>query len=322
MAPKRFNALVMLVLSTMMLAHAASLSHSTAMSPSAGRLHGLSPLTVSTPSCFVSPGISQYPTFGSRSLAACRVPLALPLRSFGVSTRIRGLPDSVLSHINQKPRFLRSPLVLQQTGKDSDTADMEDEEEVEVVVKDIKTGKSIDCYVDEEVVVDGQEYALVYPCDTPVGDFLDTEVSPVISMQCWRMSIRIQTGKSWFLSMMMTFPNSFQEHTRLVPSKTSSSLTLLWSAGDIGDEEEDLDDLGEAVGSEGEDEEFVKVITSYEEKGVEYLVTEPLEPVLIIAKPGVVRESRSSHKWKFSRRSSKGQEEDILHSAGGEVMEE
>jgi hypothetical protein len=40
--------------------------------------------------------------------------------------------------------------------------------------------------------------------------------------------------------------------------------------------------MGEAT----DDEEFVRVITSfYDDSGVEYLITEPLEPVLIVAKP-------------------------------------
>ena len=48
--------------------------------------------------------------------------------------------------------------------------------------------------------------------------------------------------------------------------------------------EEDLDDDEEELGDAAEDEELVRVITSYEENGVEYLITEPLEPVLIITK--------------------------------------
>ena len=40
--------------------------------------------------------------------------------------------------------------------------------------------------------------------------------------------------------------------------------------------------MGEAT----DDEEFVRVITSfYDDSGVEYLITEPLEPVLIVVKP-------------------------------------
>ena len=104
----------------------------------------------------------------SPGLATCRIPSALPLRNF--DAKPRSVQDSILGQIKQHSRIMRTPLVLQQSKKDSETADMEEEEEVEVVVKDTKTGKTIDCYVDEEVVVDGQEYALVYPCDTPVGD--------------------------------------------------------------------------------------------------------------------------------------------------------
>jgi len=215
----------------------------------------------------------------SPGLAACRISSALPLRNFDAKTR--SVQDSILGQIKQHSRIMRSPLVLQQSNKDSDTADME-EEEVEVVVKDTKTGKTIDCYVDEEVVVDGQEYALVYPCDTPVvlayvdKDSDGEELIPVSDDDIPKL-----------------FPGAYKACAEQDVELIDSAVVLTLQ-GDIGDDEEDLEDLGEA----GEDEEFVKVITSYEEKGIEYLVTEPLEPVLIIAKPG--EQTKSKKKTYFT----------------------
>ncbi|EKX35740.1 hypothetical protein GUITHDRAFT_146296 [Guillardia theta CCMP2712] len=300
MTPERLNVVAMLALTTVMLAHVASLPHASAMSPSVGQPHSLSPLPLSRSSCFVSSAGATPSLTRSPGLAACRISSALPLRNFDAKTR--SVQDSILGQIKQHSRIMRSPLVLQQSNKDSDTADME-EEEVEVVVKDTKTGKTIDCYVDEEVVVDGQEYALVYPCDTPVvlayvdKDSDGEELIPVSDDDIPKLFPAGLASPFWCQGL-----------TRLVLSKMSSSLTQLSFShckccgsrgahgrlGDIGDDEEDLEDLGEA----GEDEEFVKVITSYEEKGIEYLVTEPLEPVLIIAKPG--EQTKSKKKTYFT----------------------
>ncbi|KAJ1484913.1 hypothetical protein T484DRAFT_2475964 [Baffinella frigidus] len=44
----------------------------------------------------------------------------------------------------------------------------EEEERDEIVVTDPISGKSIECYIDQDIEVDGKQYVLVYPCDTPV----------------------------------------------------------------------------------------------------------------------------------------------------------
>jgi len=146
--------------------------------------------------------------------------------------------------------------------------DEDEDSEEEVVVTDQETGKTIECYIDQDVTIDGKPYYIVYPCDTPVviayvdkeGD--EEELIPVPEEDIPRV-----------------FAGAYKACADMDTELVDSAVVLTLQGYE--DENEDDDDLGEA----GDDEEFVRVITSYDENGVEYLITEPLEPVLIITKP-------------------------------------
>lgn len=151
-----------------------------------------------------------------------------------------------------------------QNSEDEDDFDQE-----EVIVTDPDTGKTIECYVDQDVTIGGKPYYIVYPCDTPVviayvdKEGAEEELIPVSEDDIPRV-----------------FAGAYKACADLDAELVDSAVVLtLQGYEDLENEEEE--DLGDA----GDDEEFVRVITSYEENGVEYLITEPLEPVLIITKP-------------------------------------
>eukprot|EP00290_Baffinella_frigidus_P019553 CAMPEP_0180219252 /NCGR_PEP_ID=MMETSP0987-20121128/18323_1 /TAXON_ID=697907 /ORGANISM="non described non described, Strain CCMP2293" /LENGTH=296 /DNA_ID=CAMNT_0022179751 /DNA_START=65 /DNA_END=955 /DNA_ORIENTATION=+ len=160
----------------------------------------------------------------------------------------------------------------------------EEEERDEIVVTDPISGKSIECYIDQDIEVDGKQYVLVYPCDTPVVlayfDGGEQDLMPVPEDEVDKL-------------FAAAYKACAEQELELI-----NSAVVLTLQGDIEDLDEDADASGsaagrrmrvawdeDAFGEAGEDEEFVKVITSFKDGGMEYLVTEPLEPVLIIAKP-------------------------------------
>jgi len=157
----------------------------------------------------------------------------------------------------------------------------EEEEEKEVVVRDPETDKTIECYVDQEITVEGTTYSLVYPCDRPVviayvdkeGD--DEELVPLTDKDVEKI-----------------FPAAYKacaaEDVELV-----NSAVVMTLQGDLPDEDDEDTDVD--YGDVEEDQELVRVFTTFEESGVEYVVTEPLDPVLIVVKPdSKVRKSKSA----------------------------
>jgi len=121
---------------------------------------------------------------------------------------------------------------------------------------------------EQEIAIGGKNYVLVYPCDTPVVlayfDGGEQDLMPVAEEEVDAL-----------------FPAAYKACADQEMELINSAVVLTLQ----GDLDEDLDDDEDAFGEAGEDEEFVKVITSFKDGGMEYLVTEPLEPVLIIAKP-------------------------------------
>jgi len=172
---------------------------------------------------------------------------------------------------NLDSAFLRPSFQTMGSLQMASQDDMEDEYQDdldEVLVTDPDTKKTIECYIDQDVSIGGKPYYIVYPCDTPVviayvdnGD-AEEELIPVSEEDLPRV-----------------FAGAYKACAELEAELVDSAVVLtLQGYEDEIDEEEELGDAGD-------DEEFVRVITSYQENGVEYLITEPLEPVLIITKP-------------------------------------
>jgi len=200
---------------------------------------------------------------------------------FGVSPALR---PALRSSSTIPAPALRTPLALGSTRsrlafspagslKMSGGAELEDDEQQEVVVHDLESGKSVECYVDQRLTLDGNDYALVYPCDRPVvlafvdGDGDAEEMAPVPEGDIERV-----------------FPAAYRACAEQEVELVNSAVVLTLQ----GDLEDDLDAELEEYGEAGEDEEYVKVITSFTDAGIEYLVTEPLEPVLIVAKAALL----------------------------------
>mmetsp|Transcript_1429 Transcript_1429/g.3099 ORF Transcript_1429/g.3099 Transcript_1429/m.3099 type:complete len:285 (+) Transcript_1429:86-940(+) len=201
-------------------------------------------------------------------LAAARCPLPLTASSSLVPSLRTGLATPPL--LRGVRRLALTPLL----AKAEEAADVQEEEEVEIVVRDTETGKSIECYVDENLIIDDKPYVLAYPCDRPVviakieGEGEGEELIPVDDD-----------------SIGDIFEAAYKA-CAMCDAELIDSAVVLTLQGELEDDEEDEEEMLNSMGAAEEDEEFVKVLTSfYDADGTEFLVTEPLEPVIIIAKP-------------------------------------
>jgi len=203
---------------------------------------------------------------------------ALAPSIFGVMRPQLKVAGSKVGAATLRPAFENKRLyagALRMAAHDEDEEDFEDDQE-EVLVTDEDTGKTIECYVDQDVTIDGKTYYIVYPCDTPVviayvdkeGD--EEELVPVAEEDISRV-----------------FAGAYKACAD-IDCELADTAVVLTLQGYEDDTEEDEDDK---LGDAGDDEEFVRVITSYEDNGVEYLITEPLEPVLIITKADTTKKS-------------------------------
>lgn len=181
-----------------------------------------------------------------------------------------------------------------------------EDEPPEVVVRDTETDKTIECYVDQEINVDGKTYSLVYPCDRPVviayvdKEGEDEELVPLPDDDLDKI-----------------FPAAYKacaaEDVELV-----NSAVVLTLQGDLPDEDEDEDvDYGDVE----DDQELVRVFTSFTDAGVEYVITEPLDPVLIVVKPDPKAKKSKSAKPQFVLLSDEAELDNVMPSVN-KLLEE
>lgn len=133
------------------------------------------------------------------------------------------------------------------------------------------TGRTLECFVEHSIEVEGSEYVLLHPVDSPVeivtwkGDDEDEEAVPIENEQ--QIDLLFNTAKAVLA----------EENLKL--KRTAIVLTV---EGELPEEPED-DEPWEGNGS-GEDVDEFQWLASFFHNETEYAVYTPLDPFFIVAR--------------------------------------
>ena len=133
------------------------------------------------------------------------------------------------------------------------------------------TGRTLECFVEHSIEVEGSEYVLLHPVDSPVeivtwkGDDEDQEAVPIENEQ--QIDLLFNTAKAVLA----------EENLKL--KRTAIVLTV---EGELPEEPED-DEPWEGNGS-GEDVDEFQWLASFFHNETEYAVYTPLDPFFIVAR--------------------------------------
>jgi hypothetical protein len=137
-------------------------------------------------------------------------------------------------------------------------------------------GRSLPCYIEMSLEVDGQDYALLHPVDAPVEIFAwiedEAEEETLVSIEDAEINEIFATAQAVLAEQ------------NLILKRTAISLTV---EGDLPEVEEDevLTLEAEGPAEETEAEEYQLLAGFYHEEQ-EYAIYTPLDPLLLLARMG------------------------------------
>lgn len=142
-----------------------------------------------------------------------------------------------------------------------------------VILKD-DSGRSLPCYIEHSVEVNGQTYVLLMPVDTPVEIFAwpeDEQEDEPIPLSEEEIDKIFDTAKAVL------------EEQNLTLKRTAITLTV---SGELPDfpEEDELAQQEESAASEDEEYEELQWLASFYHEEEEYAIYSPLDPVFILAR--------------------------------------
>lgn len=145
-------------------------------------------------------------------------------------------------------------------------------EDVPTLLVQDDAGRTLLCDLEHLVPIDGQEYALLMPIDTPVSLFAwdgeDEDEPP-----------RLVEEEEEIEAVWPTASAVLQEQN-LTLIRSAVTLTVEGELPDLEDEEDEAESFDE----EGEvEEEFIHLVSFYHEEQ-EYSFFVPLEPIYVVAK--------------------------------------
>lgn len=138
-----------------------------------------------------------------------------------------------------------------------------------VIVTDA-AGRSLNCYIEHELELEGQDYVLLMPVDSPVEIFVwlegeDDEEEAVL----------VEDDAE--IDKLFPIASAVLQEQNLKLKRTAVALTV---EGDIPDLEEESD----TADVEGEDQEEFQLLTSFYHEEQEYAIYTPLDPFFILAR--------------------------------------
>lgn len=148
-----------------------------------------------------------------------------------------------------------------------DNLDMEVET---VTLTDEKTGRTLDCTIEQSIEIEGDEYVLLLPVDSPVeifawqGDEEDEEAVPI--------------DDDSEIERLFSVAKAVLEEQNLTLKRSAVTLTVEGELPDFDEEEEFLGD-----GSD-EDQEELQLLTSFFHEDQEFSIYAPLDPFFILAR--------------------------------------
>ncbi len=130
-------------------------------------------------------------------------------------------------------------------------------------------GRTLDCYVEQSIELEDQEFVLLLPVDAPVEIFAwrddgDDDEAAVLVEDPSEIAVIFRTAKAVL------------EEQNLTLKETAVVLTV---EGDLPELEDDLEDDDE----EFDDQEELQLIASFYNNDQEYAVYTPLDPYFILA---------------------------------------
>jgi hypothetical protein len=139
-----------------------------------------------------------------------------------------------------------------------------------VTIKDDQ-GRTLDCYVEQNLELDNQDFVLLLPVDAPVEIF------------AWREdgeeeeAVLVEDAEE--INAIFLTAKAVLEELNLTLKKTTVVLTV---EGDLPDfEEEDLEEEDEAFGDEQEE---LQLLATFYHNDQEYAIYTPLDPYFILAR--------------------------------------
>ncbi|KGF71461.1 hypothetical protein DO97_19490 [Neosynechococcus sphagnicola sy1] len=134
-----------------------------------------------------------------------------------------------------------------------------------------EAGRTLTCYVEHSLQLEGQEYVLLMPVDSPVEIFAwqeedadDEAALPVDEAE---------------IDQIFPIAKAVLEEQNLTLKRTAITLTVEGELPDYLEEEEELDE-------EEEDQEELQLLASFYHEEQEYTIYTPLDPFLILARLG------------------------------------
>jgi hypothetical protein len=146
------------------------------------------------------------------------------------------------------------------------------EMDIETVTINDDAGRTLTCTIEHSLELDGQEYVLLLPVDSPV------------EIVAWQEdgdeeeAIPVEDDSE--IDLLFPIAKVVLEEQNLILKRTAVTLTVQGELPDYVDEEEGLEDLD---GEEG-DEEELQFLASFYYKEQEFGVYAPLDPFFILAR--------------------------------------
>jgi hypothetical protein len=147
--------------------------------------------------------------------------------------------------------------------------DAEDIMDVPTVTLTDEAGRTLTCYVEQSLNLEGQDYVLLLPVDAPVEIFSwheDDEDEDA--------AIPVETEAE--IDQVFPIAKAVLEEQNLVLKRTAVTLTVEGELPEFEDDEELIDEEGES--------EDLQLLASFYHEEQEYAIYSPLDPFLVLAR--------------------------------------
>jgi Protein of unknown function (DUF3727)/Protein of unknown function (DUF1292) len=147
-----------------------------------------------------------------------------------------------------------------------------------------EVGRSLLCYIELSVDVDGEEYALVNPVDYPIDIFAwvaseDTEDSDLDEDEEEETLVPVEDAE---LNEIFSTAQAVLAEQNLKLKRTALSLTV---EGDLPDvDEDDILTLEVEESGVGKDQEEYQLLATFFHEEQEYAIYTPIDPVLFVVR--------------------------------------
>lgn len=162
------------------------------------------------------------------------------------------------------------------SNREWEGSDMDEEmemEDVPTVTLTDEAGRSLLCYVERSLDIEGQEYVFLLPVDSPVEIFAWTETDD-------EDDEAVPVEDETEIDRVFPIAKAVLQEQNLTLKRTAVTLTVEGDLPDLLDDEEDLDTDSE----DGEEQEEFQLLASFYEEEQEYAIYTPLDPFFILAR--------------------------------------